>query len=66
MQAERSRAPGRLRRLQEELAEEVPEVFAQLHDLDAVIDELDYALRPRVHENRVPTYGSVVAPATEP
>lgn len=30
--------------------------------LDAVSVELDYAMRPRVHERRVPTYGAIVAP----
>ncbi|UDY37373.1 diadenylate cyclase [Dermatobacter hominis] len=29
---------------------------------EAVLTELDYAMRPRIHERRVPTYGAIVAP----
>ena len=28
--------------------------------------EIDYALRPAVHERRVPSYGAIVSPAVEP
>ena len=28
--------------------------------------EIDYALRPSVHERRVPSYGAIVSPAVEP
>lgn len=35
-------------------------------DQGLLLDEIDYALRPRVHERRVPTYGSVIAPTTDP
>ena len=31
-----------------------------------LLDELDYALHPAVHERRVPSYGAVVAPAVDP
>lgn len=30
------------------------------------IAELDYAMRPRVHERRVPSFGALIAPTTEP
>jgi hypothetical protein len=52
---------GRLRRLREELDEEglaldwSPEVLA----------ELDYALRPKIHERRIPSFGAIVAPSTD-
>ena len=52
---------GRLRRLAEELAEEGLGFLAE-HPERAVLAELDYALRPPVHERRVPSYGVVVAP----
>jgi hypothetical protein len=64
--AERTVSPGRLKRLAEELAE------ADLGLLDAatapelLLDELDYALRPPTHERRVPTYGAIVDPVTDP
>ncbi len=56
----------RLRRLAEALEDEgVPEL-AGSGVAPLVLDELDYALRPRVHERRVPTYGSFVVPAIDP
>jgi DNA integrity scanning protein DisA with diadenylate cyclase activity len=33
---------------------------------DAVLHELDYALRPAVHERRVPTFGAIIEPTTDP
>ncbi len=62
---DRTPSPAQLRRLREELAE----VGLQLdgsqrwHDLAAA--EIDYALRPAVHERRVPSYGAVIAPTTD-
>ena len=54
---------GRVRRLAEELAELgwQPLGSRELHRL--LLDELDYALHPLVHERRIPSYGSIVAPS---
>jgi hypothetical protein len=30
------------------------------------ITEIDYALRPAVHERRIPSYGAIIAPGSEP
>lgn len=60
--------PGRVRRLAEELDEEgligvlAPEGAAR----ELVLSELDYALHPHVHERRVPSYGSILAPTVDP
>ncbi|MFN8051573.1 MAG: diadenylate cyclase [Acidimicrobiales bacterium] len=56
---------GRLRRLTEELADEGFSI-----DLDdtagaVLLEELDYALRPAVHERRVPSFGAILAPTRE-
>lgn len=59
-------SPRRLHRLVEEL-EEVGLVLdgsEPWHEVAVV--EVDYALRPAVHERRVPTYGAIVAPTTDP
>jgi hypothetical protein len=61
----RSDAP-RLRRLAEELAEaglplEGPDAWRAL-----VLEEVDRALRPRVHEGRVASSGTVVEPQSDP
>jgi hypothetical protein len=55
---------GRLRRLAEELDEEG---FTFLHDCAPdraalVLEELEYALHPAVHERRIPSYGSIIDP----
>lgn len=65
MQVDRRTNPGRLRRLAEELAEELPDVHAAVHDHELIVDELDYAERPPRHERRVPSYGSFVHPVRE-
>jgi len=57
---------GRLRRLQEELAEEVPAIAGAINPDSAVWEELAYALRPPVHEGRVATYGAVVDAISDP
>lgn len=59
---------GRIRRLAEELAEEG---FTFFHDCAPeraalVLEELDYALHPAVHERRIPSYGSIVDPVRAP
>ena len=58
----RSVAPGRLRRLREELIDEGTGVIESTGDPDVVLEELDYALRPPRHERRTPTYGSIILP----
>lgn len=65
MQPRRSISPGRLRRLVEELEEEgLGEMIADHHDL--VVEELDFALHPPLFERRIPTYGALIAPSTDP
>lgn len=58
--------PGRIRRLAEELSELNPEIGSSVPKPLAVVEELDYALRPPVHERRIPSYGALVDPRTEP
>jgi hypothetical protein len=55
---------SRLGRLREEIAEEVGALDGVLAD-DAVLREVDYALRPTVHERRVHSFGALVDPAGE-
>ena len=59
-------ATARLRRL----AEELGEVGLQPHGSDAmralVLEEIDHALRPVVHERRVASGGTIVEPTTDP
>lgn len=61
----RSRA-GRLRRLSEELEETGLRLDAGADVLDILIDEVDRALRPPVHEQRVPSSGTMLEPASDP
>jgi hypothetical protein len=59
-------ASGRLRRLTEEL-EESGLVLPEDPDLsDILIDEIDHALRPPVHERRVVSSGTIIEPTTDP
>ncbi len=58
--------PARIRRLVEELGEagltlDGPERWRSL-----VLTELDYALRPTVHERRVSSVGAIIEPTTDP
>jgi hypothetical protein len=53
---------GRLRRLREELEEE----GLPLDWPADVLAELDYALRPTIHERRIPSFGAIVTPTTDP
>lgn len=55
---------GRLRRLAEELAESGLELHGA--DRDLLVDEVDHALRPPVHERRIPSSGTIVHPTTDP
>lgn len=65
MHSDRGPGPARRRRLVEEMAEVGLVLDGSAVDHDLIIDELDYALRPRVHERRVPSYGAIVAPTTD-
>ncbi len=56
----------RIERLAEELDEVDRSILAAATDRQALLEELDYALRPLVHERRVPSYGSIVEPTTKP
>lgn len=58
--------PARLRRLVEELSEVglALDGTERWHDLAA--DEIDYAVRPDVHERRVPTVGAIIEPTSDP
>lgn len=60
-----SSAQRRLERLAEELADEGVPPLAGDGAVDLVLDELDYALHPRVHERRVPTYGAIISPVVD-
>ncbi|HEX4901697.1 MAG TPA: diadenylate cyclase [Acidimicrobiales bacterium] len=54
-------APRR-RRLAEELVEEGLGFVLLVEGDDPLLDELDYALRPPVHEQRVPSFGVMIEP----
>ena len=56
---------ARLRRLTEELAEAGLDLGGNAAWRDALLDELDYALRPPVHEGRVPSVGAAIEPTHE-
>ncbi|MHB1138231.1 MAG: hypothetical protein ACYC2O_04685, partial [Microthrixaceae bacterium] len=60
--------PGRVRRLAEELDEVgLSEVLAPPGATrELILSDLDYALHPHVHERRVPSYGSILAPTIDP
>ena len=53
---------GRIRRLREELDELDPSILASVDDPQPVLEELTYAIRPRIHERRVPSFGAIVRP----
>jgi hypothetical protein len=55
---------GRLRRLAEELAEEGLDLDRR--DRELLIEEIDHALRPPVHERRVASSGTILQPTTDP
>jgi len=54
--------PGRLQRLADELADEGLPVLDDAADPVGALVELAYALRPQLHERRVPTYGVLIPP----
>ena len=49
----------------EELEELEPAILATATDRQALLEELAYALRPPIHERRVPSYGAIVEPSTD-
>ncbi len=56
--------PGRLQRLADELEDEgVPALEGAPDGVGALV-ELAYALRPQLHEGRVPTYGVIIPPSS--
>ena len=57
-----SRSDRRLRRLSEELTDEGFVLDGPTGWRSLVLPELDYALRPAIHEGRIPSYGAIVAP----
>jgi hypothetical protein len=63
---ELSLAEPRLRRLAEELHEAGFEADGDDTWFLLVLTELDYALRPPIHERRVPTFGAIVEPSEDP
>jgi hypothetical protein len=60
-----SPSSGRLRRLAEEL-EELGLPISPLDPAGLLLEEIDRALRPPVHERRVPSSGTILEPATDP
>lgn len=62
----RPASTARLRRLTEELAESGLVVDLDDEWGETVIAEVDYALRPHVHERRIPSTGAIVHPTTAP
>lgn len=57
-------SPARLERLAAELADDGVGFLLERHR-DTVLEELDYVLRPPVHEGRVPSYGSIIGPSMQ-
>ena len=55
---------ARLRRLREELGEAGLVLDPDAERDELVLTEIDYALRPTVHERRVPSVGAIIAPTT--
>jgi hypothetical protein len=60
------RAARRLARLVEEVSEVGLDLSGSEPWHDLVLSELDYALRPPVHERRIPTYGAIIDPKSDP
>jgi hypothetical protein len=58
--------PARLQRLAEEIAESGLQIDMTTDWGAVVITEVDYALRPHVHERRVPSVGAIIEPTTPP
>jgi len=63
---ERAPNPSRLRRLTEELGEIGLHLDGTSRWHELAVAEIDYAMRPDVHERRVPSAGAFVEPTTDP
>jgi hypothetical protein len=57
---------GRLRRLAEELAESGLRLDGSAPWQEMLIEEIDHALRPTVHERRVASGGTIIEPRSDP
>jgi hypothetical protein len=57
---------GRLRRLAEELAENGLAAEGSAAFQEVLLEEIDYALRPAVHERRVASSGTIIDPRSDP
>ena len=66
MMADAATATGRLRRLAEELAESGLQLYGSEDLRQMLLEEIDQALRPRVHERRVPSTGTILDPRSDP
>ena len=66
MDAWRPPTPSQLRRLVEELAEAGLDLDGSAPWHDLAIEEIAYAIRPKVHERYVPSYGAMIEPTTDP
>ncbi len=60
------RRQARLNRLAEELDEIGPNLRDTVPSFELLLEELDLALRPRVHERRFASTGVIIDPAAEP
>jgi DNA integrity scanning protein DisA with diadenylate cyclase activity len=61
-----ARGVGRLRRLAEELAESGLRFDGTDAFQDLLVEEIDGALRPPVHERRIPSSGTILEPMSDP
>jgi hypothetical protein len=59
-------APGRLRRLAEELDESGVRLEGSEASRELLLREIDHALRPPVHERRVASSGAILEPRSDP
>ena len=66
MDAWRPPSPSQLRRLVEELAEAGLDLDGSEPWHPLAIEEIAYAIRPKVHEGYVPSYGAMIDPTTDP
>jgi hypothetical protein len=57
---------GRLRRLVEELEESGLRLGGTEAFREMLVEEIDHALRPQVHERRVPSGGTILEPVSDP
>jgi hypothetical protein len=64
--ADAATATRRLRRLAEELAESGLQLYGSEDLRQMLLEEIDQALRPRVHERRVPSTGTILDPRSDP